>query len=467
MRQAYNSGNYAKARHHARKILHVPKEENLARSVIIRSHWNEEHFEDIVNLLREWNDPNLEEYLQKSIDQLFILRDRGQKVNLSLEGLQSKRYTHLQEQQPIPVNQIHWDPNEIGNNFSQEGARVWFRFPEGYCYWDMPEDYELNQTHRSLLELVAELLLSPWLPETKIVSTSSRKKGHNPSLSFSAGTDSTATFLVMPENTVLGYHKRSFESKLKHDNPKLLIQYLQEKRNTEVVSIPSNHELIRTFHNKSLGFSTDLACASHLVLLGDYFDLGGIAFGTPLDNTWLWKGRVFRLFESSKYFEYWSSRFLHAGLELILPIAGISEAGTMKICEQSDLMPYLNSCSRGDGEHGCGGCWKCFHKNGPLGRNYDIEAREIQQFLHRVPLPTAIHALWAIQTMGLRNKVPDHLHAFLENDFSWWTKVYPPSKEIISLEWREQIWRKICTYLEIMDPPYEVEQVNLYGETLD
>ena len=65
MRQAYNSGNYAKARHHARKILHVPKEENLARSVIIRSHWNEEHFEDIVNLLREWNDPNLEEYLQR------------------------------------------------------------------------------------------------------------------------------------------------------------------------------------------------------------------------------------------------------------------------------------------------------------------------------------------------------------------------------------------------------------------
>jgi hypothetical protein len=271
----------------------------------------------------------------------------------------------------------------------------------------------------------------------------------------------------MPENTVLGYHKRSFESKLKHDNSKRLIQYLQEKRNTEVVSIPSNHELIRTFHNKSLGFSTDLACASHLVLLGDYFDLGGIAFGMPLDNTWLWKGRVFRLFESSEYFEYWSTRFLHAGLELILPIAGISEAGTMKICEQSDLMPYLNSCSRGDGEHGCGGCWKCFHKNGPLGRNYDIEAREIQQFLHRVPLPTATHALWAIQTMGLKNKVPTHLHTFLENDFSWWTKVYPPSKEIISLEWREQIWRKICTYLEIMDPPYEVERVNLYGETLD
>lgn len=466
MRSAYNSGKYAKARHHARKILNVPKEGKLARSVIIRSYWNEQHFEKIVNLAQKWQDPSLEEYLQKSIDQLFLLKDKGQKLNLSLKDLHSKRHAPLQEQQPIPNTEIQWDSNKIMNNFFQEDARVWFRFPEGYCFWDMPEDYDLNRVHRSLLELVAELLLSPWLPETKDVSTPSRKKGHNPSLSFSAGTDSTAAFLVMPENTILGYHKRSFESQLKHDNAERLIQHLQGNTHSKVVSVPSNHELIRTFHDKSLGFSTDLACASHLVLMGDYLDLGGVAFGMPLDNTWLWKGRVFRAFESSEYFEYWSARFLHAGLELILPIAGISEAGTMKICRQSDLMPYLNSCLRGDGVHGCGNCWKCFHKNGPLGRNYDITAPEIQKFLHRNPLPTATHALWAIKTMGLKNRVPTRLHSFLENDFSWWTKVYPPSKDIISLEWQDQIWSKICSYLQIMEPPYQVENVNLYDETL-
>ena len=467
MRSAYNSGKYAKARHHARKILNVPKEGKLARSVIIRSYWNEQHFEKIINLILKWQDPSLEEYLQKSIDQLFLLKDKGQKVNLSLEGLQSKRYTQLQAEQPIPTNEIQWDPHKIENNFSQEGTHVWFRFPEGYCYWDMPEDYDLKRVHRSLLELVAELLLSPWIPETKEVSTPSRKKGHNPSLSFSAGTDSTAAFLVMPENTVLGYHRRSFKSKLQHNNPERLIQYLRENHRTEVVSILSNHELIRTYHNKSLGFSTDLACASHLVLMGDYLDLGGVAFGMPLDNTWLWKGRIFRQFEFSEYFEYWSNRFYHAGLELILPIAGISEAGTMNICQQSDLMPYLNSCLRGNQTQGCGRCWKCFHKNGPIGRPFDITAREIQQFLHRKPLPTAMHALWAIQTMGLKNKIPLQLHTFLENDFSWWTKVYPPSKEIISAEWQEQIWIKICSYLNMMEKPYEVERVNLYGETLE
>ncbi|MDB2335586.1 hypothetical protein N9V31_02550 [Candidatus Poseidonia alphae] len=147
MSRAYNSGRYAKARHHAIKILNVPKEQALARSVIVRSYWNEQDFETIVMLIREWNDSNLENYLQKSIDQLFLLRDKGEKVNLSLKGLHSKRHAPLQEQQPIPNTEIQWDSNKIMNNFFQEDARVWFRFPEGYCYWDMPEDYNLKLVH--------------------------------------------------------------------------------------------------------------------------------------------------------------------------------------------------------------------------------------------------------------------------------------------------------------------------------
>ncbi|RJU81486.1 MAG: hypothetical protein DWC09_04435 [Candidatus Poseidoniales archaeon] len=467
MRRAYNAGNYSKALHHAEKLVDIPREQKLARSVIIRSYWNQQQYEEIVQLLQQWKDSELLPYLQKSIDQLLVLEARGEEVSISLRGFQSKRHASLQKNQPIPVSEREWNKEKIIENFFQENQRIWFRFPQNYCYWDMPEDFNIEQVHPSLLGLVAELLLSPWHKEAKLQIQSPRKKGSHLGLSFSAGTDSTAAYLVLPDDTILGYHERSFESQLKHDNAKKLINHLIDVHDRKVLSIPSNHEIIRTYHDQSIGFSTDLACASHLILLADHLDLGGIAFGMPVDNSWLWKGRVFRNFENTPYFQYWTKRFSHAGLDLTLPIAGVSEAGAMKICQQSELLPYLNSCMRKNGNGGCGECWKCFHKNGPLGRPFNFNAKEIQVFLNRKIIPTAMHALWAIDIMGLKNQAPLSIQELLENDFSWWDKVYPPSKEIIPSQWREHVWERISTYLEMMEAPYPLEMVNLYNEILE
>ena len=118
---------------------------------------------------------------------------------------------------------------------------------------------------------------------------------------------------------------------------------------------------------------------------------------------------------------------------------------------------------RGDGLEGCGRCWKCFHKNGPLGRSFDIDSHEISTFLQRRPMPTTTHALWALQTMNYGHKVPDLAH-LLDRDYSWWTKVYPRSKEILPELWREETWIKICQYLELMDEPYEIEKINHFSE---
>lgn len=467
MRRAYNAGNYSKARHHAQKIIDIPGEQQLARSVIIRSYWNQQGYEEIVQLLGKWKNPELIPYFDKSIDELFSKKAKGQKVNISLKDFQSKKYSSLQESQPVPNSERQWNGKNVIGNFFQENQRIWFRFPQHYCYWDMPKDFKLEQVHTSLLELVAELLLSPWYKETKRQLQSRRKKGLNPSLSFSGGTDSTAAYLVLPDDTILGYHERSFESRLKHDNAKKLINHLINVHDRRVLSIPSNHEIIRTYHDKNIGFSTDFACSSHLILLADHFDIGAIAFGMPLDNTWLWKGRAFRNFKNTTYFQYWGERFSHAGLDLLLPVAGISEAGTMKICQQSELMPFLNSCMRGNANGGCGECWKCFHKNGPLGRPFNFNAKEIQVFLNRKIIPTAMHALWAIDTMGLKNQAPSSIQELLEYNFSWWDKVYPPSKEIIPSQWREHVWERIRTYLETMEAPYSLEKVNLYNEKLE
>ena len=456
MRRAYNSGSWEKARKYAFQIIDQPKERELARSVIIRSYWNQEDTAEVIRLNSLWNN----EFEELSLKAEYA----SQKDNFPNAEIHHPRILKIHSTQPIPKNiRKEWNDDDITGNFWQEGSRVWMVHPHGWTFWDMPEDFSLTSTHPDLLRLTAEILLHPWLKSTKQPFENTRQIGVMPALAFSAGTDSTAAALVMPEATLLGYHRRNFESILDHRNADKLLKYMKEEKGKQVVDISSNHELIRTYYYKQIGFSSDFASATHLILLADHLDIGALAFGMPLDNTWLIKGRKFREFTETSYFKYWTERFLSAGIELFLPIAGISEAGAMKICQDSDILPYLNSCLRGDGIEGCGTCWKCFHKNGPLGRPFDIQAKEIQIFLKRKPLPTATHALWALQQLKLESEVPE-LSSLLKTDLSWWTSSYPPAKEILPLRWREETWQKIHQHLSPMSEPFPVESVNYYDE---
>ncbi len=456
MRRAYNKGHWERARSHAFKIIHRPKEQELARSVMIRSFWNEENFHEVIRLNSLWGNA-----FQK-LSELAVYS-----LNEQIPGnekVHHPKILELHESQPMPKGlDLKWNSHDTSMNFLQEGNRLWMVHPHGWTYWDMPNDFLLATTHHDLLRLTAEILLYPWQKSTRTSLEGTRKLGTLPSLAFSAGTDSTAAALVMPEHTILGYHRRNFESILDHRNADRLLAFMTNEKAKTVVDISSNHELIRTYHFKQIGFSSDFACATHLILLADHFDIGAIAFGMPLDNTWLVKGRKFRQFQETPYFQYWKERFLKAGLDLLLPIAGISEAGAMEICQKEKVLPYLNSCLRGDGTNGCGDCWKCFLKNGPLGRPFDINGKEIQIFLKRRPLPTATHALWALQHLQLESKVPE-LSEYLEQDLSWWTCYYPPAKNILQERWQEETWNNISNYLSPMKQPYPVESVHYFGD---
>jgi hypothetical protein len=456
MRRAYNSGRWKRARHLALKIVNKPREAKLARSVIIRSHWNEGNYQKVVELNQEWNG-EFNHFLEKQSSSEKIFGVDGKQIL-------SPKVQQWHSEQPTPSNtNFEFDNVEMSNNFHQEGERVWMCHPHGWTYWDMPPDFSLKNTHVDLLRLTAEILLYPWHPNSRQDMEGSRIKGTMPALSFSAGTDSTAASLVMPSNTILGYHRRSVKSILDHRNADRLLKYL-ETENRQIADIVSNHELIRTYHFKQIGFSSDFACATHLILLSDMYDIGAIAFGMPLDNTYLWKGRKFRQFREIEYFQYWSKRFELAGLDLVLPIAGVSEAGALKICANSEIIQFMNSCLRGDGKSGCGSCWKCFHKNGPLGRPFDIKSREIQTFLNRRPLPTATHVLWALKELNLGSEVPD-LTYLLEADYSWWTMIYPPSKDLLPLNWVEEIWDNLCSNLDLMTEPFLLEQIDHFSES--
>jgi hypothetical protein len=148
---------------------------------------------------------------------------------------------------------------------------------------------------------------------------------------------------------------------------------------------------------------------------------------------------------------------------LLFPIASISEAGALMIAKKTSWIEHLNSCMRGDGINGCGRCWKCFHKNGPLGRPFDINAHEIQTYLNKRPMPTATHALWALQTMGYEDEVPDLSHLF-EQDFSWWSKVYKSGFDLLPTRWRMHIEEKINSSLDPMAIPYMLHKINHFEE---
>ena len=109
-------------------------------------------------------------------------------------------------------------------------------------------------------------IIEGWVP--------TREPGHRPGLSFSGGIDSTAAMCLMPQRTVLFYGERyGFETKLRHDNANVFIEYLENEIGRPVIKIRSNHELIRTRDNHSAGFSTDYACAVGAILSADLFGL--------------------------------------------------------------------------------------------------------------------------------------------------------------------------------------------------
>jgi hypothetical protein len=456
MRRCYNKGQWSQARVHANKIIHLSGEQELARSVVIRSYWNESQYQKVLQLNLTWGD-TFQELAEKSRYALSIQQPGQSKVY-------HPRVLALQGEQPEPkIREFVWNPDDMTKNFFQEGRRLWMKHPNGWTHWDMPEKFSLSSTHPALLILTAEVLLSPWVPSAKSVFPYPRAVGAQASLAFSAGTDSTAASFVMPKDTILGYHRRNFSTRLDHRNASRLLNHLEIMMQKNILDVASNHELLRTYHYKQIGFSTDLACASHLILLADTYDIGAIGVGMVLDNTWLWKGRKFRDFPKTTYYQYWKTRFLEAGIDLLFPLGGVSEAGAMKICKKENILPFMNSCLRGDGASGCGACWKCFHKNGPFGRPFDINAKEIQIFLQRRPLPTATHALWALKQLKHESQTPDLKH-LLEDDFSWWTCYYPPAREILPARWNKGITDKIAHYLDPMEQPYAVESVNHFDE---
>ena len=347
-----------------------------------------------------------------------------------------------------PIINAKDDMKEIRKKWSQKGNILTLKAEELDVNFEMPDEWEFENTHPDLFRLAEFVLRHPWDKTLRDDWNPSRKPGSMPALAFSGGVDSTAAMCVMPTNTILGYHQRNFESLLDHTNAIRMIEHLRSKGKT-IHMTKSNHELIRTFHGKSAGFSSDYACAVHLILLADYLDIGSIAVGMPLENSYLFGGYKYRSFTNTWFWKLYAPLFKSVGLQLIQPISGCSEILTMKIVQSEGLEEYAQSCLRSSSAgQVCGKCWKCFRKNSLLGLPWQM-SNEIKTFLAKRPLKMAVSTLYSIQKMIERGENIDWLDEYpdllelIEKDYSWLENHFKMSEELIPRMYKDEILEKI------------------------
>ena len=118
MRRAYNGGRWAQARAIANKLLNIPKEQELARSVIIRSLYNEGKFDELIELNDQWE--NRFDYLLENMNN-----------SQSKSSADISRLQRILLDQPQPKTEFEFDEQSTANNFFQENNRVWMRHPHG------------------------------------------------------------------------------------------------------------------------------------------------------------------------------------------------------------------------------------------------------------------------------------------------------------------------------------------------
>ena len=298
--------------------------------------------------------------------------------------------------QEIPESEQGYNPYL---RWRQDRNKLVFDAITREIFFEMPDGWSMDGTHRDLFQLAHFVLTSPWEKDVMSDWKPTRKAGWRPGLSFSGGIDSAACAHLLPPETMLFYHERDgFETKLRHENAKFFIEQLRES-GRHVVVTKSDHELIRTDFGKGAGFSTDFAAAVHVILLADMYELDSLSVGMPLENAYFYHGYRGRDFAESWFWKTHSKMFKDCGLDLLLPAIGLSEVITYKIVEEAGWLNLAQSCLRSKvvGES-CGLCWKCFRKNSMKGKEVKISG-EIENFLGKEPLKQMVSTLYSLQRL--------------------------------------------------------------------
>lgn len=234
-----------------------------------------------------------------------------------------------------------------------------------------------------------------------------RERYGNIIVSFSAGVDSSALLTMLPRHKLFPvFLDRSYD-KVYTANQLRMINHMATP-----LTIPNDFERIRMDYGRPHGFNIGIGYAALLIPLVDKLRARHIVFGSILDDTGFYYkdelryGFNLRWSRSRQIFDI----LREIGVALSFPMAGLSEIHTVRRVAESAELSLASSCHV-PCNTSCMACYKCFRKQGILGKQLDMTnpaiEKRILQILRKKPLKMASSTVYGIQKAR-------YLHPFFE-----------------------------------------------------
>ncbi|MGS2640734.1 DUF6395 domain-containing protein [Streptosporangium sp. G12] len=305
------------------------------------------------------------------------------------------------------------------------------------------------------------------------------RSGGRLAISYSGGADSVAVAAMLPDAPFVHFQRVSHPrvpNRWTHYRSDVLAS-LAEKTGRELTVVRSDLEF--TLAEPRPGYPEHHAVAAGALLMADELDLGGLAFGYELGSRWLGGARYIHRYTPDNLMwaphGAWGRAFAAAGLHIVLPVGGVSEAVTMRLALNSELRGQLRWCLRGVGGP-CGTCGKCLYKE------------LIQAAVERRPLRTTITAgrpvarKWqepppyggqemieygCARVPGIEDTVFAAAARYLratESSTAWLDRCYPSAVAEIPEPWRKQVHDFVDGEIGFMSEE-EARRVETWGMT--
>ncbi|GII79425.1 hypothetical protein Sru01_44070 [Sphaerisporangium rufum] len=331
---------------------------------------------------------------------------------------------------------------------------------------------------RPISPALAEAFREGWGIDAGPVGEDPRPAGSRLAISYSGGADSAAVAAILPDAPLVHFrrvpHPR-VPNRWTHYRSDVLAGLARET-GRDVTVVESDLEFL--LREPRPGYPEHHAVLAGAVLLAGRMDLGGLALGYEIGSRWLGGGRYVHRFtpDNPMWSPHgrWGRLFAAAGLPLVLPAGGISEAMTMRLALNSKLRDQVRWCLRGDGAGPCGRCGKCLYKE------------LIQAAVERRPLNTTITAdrpvarKWqqpppyggqemieygCARVPGIEHTpfavAAGHLKATVEST-RWLERCYPPAVAEIPRPWRAAVEKVMADEFGFMDEQ-DVRRVESWG----
>ncbi|MGI5492252.1 DUF6395 domain-containing protein [Microtetraspora malaysiensis] len=327
---------------------------------------------------------------------------------------------------------------------------------------------------RAISPELAEAISDGWGIEAGPVGERPRT-GNRLAISYSGGADSVAVAAILPDAPLVHFQRISHPrvpNRWTHYRSDVLAR-LAARTGRELTVVRSDLEFLLAYPRP--GYPEHHAVAAGALLLADELDLGGIAMGYELGSRWLGGDRYLCRYTPDNPMwapeGRWGRVFAAAGLPVVLPVGGVSEAVTMRVALESEFRDLVRWCLRGSGDGPCGTCGKCLYKE------------LIQAAVERRPLATTVTAKSAVARKWQEPppyggqemieygcaRVPGiestpfaraaELLGATEESTRWLDHCYPRAIEEIPEPWRE----RVAAYMEgvgLMTPDESVRVEN-------